>query len=505
MPSGHGYLWTSGILTLHVGSDLFIALSYYSIAAALLYFVRRRSDVIDRPMLILVGIFILACGTTHILGVLTTWAPVYWFEGVIKGIAAIAAVMTAIAILRSIPHALDTSSLKESAATNEMLRSANLELEKKNADKSREILTINAQRDHLASIVSSSSDAIISLTPEGLVTFWNDGAREIYGFAAEEVLGHPIGDFVPVARRSALDINVGKVLSGASVMDEEAPRRTRDGRHLTVSQALSPIIDRSGQVVGISSIERDITARKSVETELRVTATELRRSNKELEEFAYVASHDLQAPLRTILSFGQLLIEDVGPNLTETAQSDLKYINDAAARMMTLVNDLLLYSKLGRASVVRRQMSLRACVDTALMALGEKLRTSGAKVTIDQLPQMVGNAAMLTQLFQNLIGNALKFSTVAPTIHVTCESTADGDVIGIKDNGIGIKPEFFDKVFVPFQRLHSRVDYEGSGIGLAICRKVVEIHDGRLWVESDYGHGAHFRFILKSGDISHGF
>ena len=211
-----------------------------------------------------------------------------------------------------------------------------------------------------------------------------------------------------------------------------------------------------------------------------------------------MASHDLQEPLRTLIAFSDLLRKDLGDSLPERAARDLGFITDAAKRMQTLIQDLLALSRAGRVAKKREKVSLGECADRALEALAIRVKETGAQITRDELPEVWGDSTLLTQLYQNLIGNALKFSgEQRPIIRLTVEEQGDDQIFGVKDNGIGIEPKYAQQIFKPFRRLHGRAEYEGSGIGLAICRKIVERHGGKIWVESEPGKGAHFRFTIS--------
>jgi light-regulated signal transduction histidine kinase (bacteriophytochrome) len=224
---------------------------------------------------------------------------------------------------------------------------------------------------------------------------------------------------------------------------------------------------------------------------------ELAERNKDLEEFAFVASHDLREPLRKMISFSDLLERDLGEPVPEKVSRDLRFIRDAAERMQRLVNDLLSLSRAGGSPEKRQRLSLDLCVDAALGALQVKIDETGAAFERDALPEVWGDLTVLTQLYQNLISNALKFSDKSrPRIRITAEEVGARWILGVADDGIGIKPEYAKQIFRPFQRLHGRQEYEGSGIGLAICRKAVERHGGEIWVESRVGCGSHFKFHL---------
>ena len=228
------------------------------------------------------------------------------------------------------------------------------------------------------------------------------------------------------------------------------------------------------------------------------TNRELSFLNAELDDFTHMASHDLQEPLRTLIAFSDLLKKDLGQSLPERVSQDLGFITDAAKRMQTLIQDLLALSRAGRVAKKRGKVSLDKCADRALEVLVMRVRETGAEVTRHALPEVWGDSMMLTQLYQNLIGNALKFcENQRPIIQLTFEEKDGDQIFGVKDNGIGVEPKYAPQIFQPFRRLHGRTEYEGSGVGLAICRKIVERHGGRIWVESEPGKGAHFRFTVS--------
>ena len=225
----------------------------------------------------------------------------------------------------------------------------------------------------------------------------------------------------------------------------------------------------------------------------------LAKSNAELEQFAYIASHDLQEPVRSLVAYSTLLREDVGENLPEEAATDLDYIAKAANRMQTVITDLLAFSRAGRAAMKTETVSLDTCVDQSLEALRSQLEQSGAQIERQMLPKVVGDATLLTQLYQNLLSNALKFTRGGePVVELTAQQTGDVWTLGVRDDGIGLEPEYADQIFEPFKRLHGLTEYPGTGIGLAICRKNVDRHGGRIWVESRPAEGAHFKFTLPN-------
>jgi light-regulated signal transduction histidine kinase (bacteriophytochrome) len=223
----------------------------------------------------------------------------------------------------------------------------------------------------------------------------------------------------------------------------------------------------------------------------------LQRSNAELEQFAYVASHDLQEPLRMVSSYTQLLLRRYGERFDGDSREFMGYIVDGAARMKQLIEDLLAYSRVGTRGKEFREVEVEESVRRAVSNLRAAIEEAGAAVTWDALPKVLADDTQITQVFQNLIGNALKFrSASVPRIHIfVARRDADWHFM-VRDNGIGIESQYFERIFMVFQRLHNKADYPGTGIGLAICKKVVERHGGEIWVESRLGEGSAFHFSL---------
>ena len=243
----------------------------------------------------------------------------------------------------------------------------------------------------------------------------------------------------------------------------------------------------------------DITEFRQAREELVRRTNELSRSNRELEQFAYVASHDLQEPLRMVASYTQLIAQRYRGRLDADADEFIGYVVDGATRMQALINDLLTLSRVSTRDTAFDKIDSKAALDKALANLKLTIEETGARIVCGSLPMLNADGAQLTQLFQNLIGNAIKFrGDSSPHIEIDAEQQGEEWVFHVRDNGIGIAPEYFERIFLLFQRLHGRHDYPGTGIGLTLCKKIVERHGGRIWIASEQGKGTTFYFAIPT-------
>jgi signal transduction histidine kinase len=388
IPHGHCYLWRPEIISLHVISDGLTAFAYFLIPFALVHLIRKRRDLDFSWMFILFGIFIMACGTTHIMAIVTLWRPVYRLEGLIKAITALASVPTALLLVRLVPQAVSLPSPAQ-------LRDANYALEKEVIDRKlaeEQVKTLNAK------------------------------------------------------------------------LEQRVVERTR---------------------------------------ELQDANEALRRMNDDLKHFSYAAAHDLQEPLRSVVTCNQLLKRNFEDQLPPAANRFIQFSIDSALRMRELVGGLSEYWQASeRGEDDRTIVSCEDAVQGALKNLGSSISESGAEITVDPLPTIFGQPVMMIQLFQNLIGNAIKYRGDKPLrIHISAQREDANWQFAVADNGIGIAPSYHELIFGVFKRLHGRI-HPGVGIGLALCRKVVERHGGRIWVDSAEGQGATFKFTMPANGAS---
>jgi PAS domain S-box-containing protein len=371
-------------------------------------------------------------------------------------------------------------------------------------------MALRESEERFHQLVTNVTDyAIIQLDAQGFVVSWNPGAERIKGYAAEDIIGRHFSVFYP---RDAVDAGwPERELEAArrsGTFQDEGWRARKDGTMFWANVVISPFTDATGSLQGFWKITRDLTERKRVEDQLREAADRLRRSNRELEQFASVAAHDLQEPLRKIEAFGDRLRHRSAAALDERSADYLTRMLSAAGRMRRLINDLLAFSRVSTRPEPFVSLDLRTAVDDVLADLEERLHQTGARVDIGNLPPVLAAPLQMRQLFLNLLGNALKFRRPDTPAVVTVSGRRRGDMaeVVVSDNGIGFEPEYRERIFDVFQRLHGRQEYEGTGIGLAICRKIVERHGGTIVADSEPGAGATFTFTLPldSGGESRG-
>ena len=282
-------------------------------------------------------------------------------------------------------------------------------------------------------------------------------------------------------------------------LELDFPKRRRSYEVGVITQAFESMLNRLKQsLVSRDRLQQEIERKEVVESELRVALEQVKRSNSELEQFAYVASHDLQEPLRMVASYNQLLAERYGPQLDDKARKFIHYAVDGSRRMQQLIQDLLNLSRVTTRGGEFKALDFHEVVATAMQNLELVIDREQVKIDIGPMPTVMGDGGQLVQLVQNLLANAIKFRS-EETPHIEIEATlAEGLYrFSVKDNGIGIDRKFQEKIFIIFQRLHTREEYEGTGIGLALCKKIVERHGGTIWFLSEPGRGATFYFTLR--------
>lgn len=371
----------------------------------------------------------------------------------------------------------------------------------------RDITVRRAAELHLAQMESryrglleAAPDAMVVVDQHGEIVLLNVQAERQFGYHRDELVGQPVTNIIPAgfaerlisdALRSAADALAQQIGTGI-----ELTGLRKNGTEFPIELMLSPLESADGTLV--TAAIRDITRRKAAEAHLLRKLDELYRSNEELQQFAYIASHDLQEPLRMVASYTQLLAKRYKGRLDSDADEFIAFAVDGASRMQRLIQDLLTYSRVGTKGTELVETSSDEALRYALVNLRGAIEEGGALVTHDPLPSVLADEMQLIQLFQNLVGNAIKYQGEGvPQIHVSARRNGeDRWIFSVQDNGLGIDSQYFERIFGMFQRLHKREDFAGTGIGLAVCKKIVERHGGKISVESEPGHGSTFRFSL---------
>ncbi|WP_447969364.1 PAS domain S-box protein [Nitrospira sp. M1] len=357
-------------------------------------------------------------------------------------------------------------------------------------------------------ILASAGEGIYGMDLDGNATFINPAAARMLGYEPAELLGQPMHSMIHHTKSDGSPYPQQDCPCFSAISKKHMSRVTnevlwsKNGTSFPVEYTSTPIRDESGLVTGAVVTFNDITMEKSTEVVLERYIDDLRRSNAELEQFAYVASHDLQEPLRKIRNFAELLEVRVKGSLPQEAEKLLPPIVDGAIRMQALVQDLLTYSRVTRFELSPEPVNLQTIAANVKMTLEEVLSETQGTLIIGSLPTIPGHAIQLEQLLQNLIGNGLKYrGPQAPVIEVSAIEKPEQWEIAVRDNGIGFDMQYAERIFVIFQRLHTKKKYTGTGIGLAICKKIVELHGGRIWVESTLGTGSTFFFSLPHARV----
>jgi PAS domain S-box-containing protein len=376
----------------------------------------------------------------------------------------------------------------------------------------RDISVRNAADAHLVQmegryrgLLEAAPDAMVVVNQQSEIVLLNLQAEKQFGYRRDELLGQKLTNIIPEGfaerliadgLRSAEDALAQQIGTGL-----ELTALRKDGSRFPMELMLSPLESDTGTLVTVAI--RNITVRNAAKVELLQTVEELKRSNEDLQQFAYVASHDLQEPLRMVASYVALIARRYKGKLDADADEFISFTVDGAKRMQSLIQDLLAFSRVGSKGVELVTTSSENALNRAIKNLRGAIVDSGARVTHDPLPSVLADDMQLTQLFQNLLGNAIKYRRAdTPGVHVAArQNGAKKWIFSVQDNGLGIEPQYFERIFGMFQRLHGREEFSGTGMGLAICKKIVERHGGDISVESTIGQGSTFRFSMAAAEM----
>lgn len=363
----------------------------------------------------------------------------------------------------------------------------------------RRSLELSKSEAKIKAIIDTAVDGIISIDSRGKMISINGSAQKMFGYSEQELIGKNINTLMPNPYRDQHDqyiknykqTGVKKIIGS----NREVRAQRKNGETFPISLSIGEV--RLDDYLSFTGVIRDISEQKRNEEDLK-------RSNKELEQFAYVASHDLQEPLRKIINFSKILVEDLKGKLDEDSEKYFNFMADAADRMRLLIKDLLDFSRSSQTKLLKEYVDFNQVIPLVLQDLELVINESKAQIIFDKLPTIYCAKRFIFQIFQNLIGNAIKFNRkgVDPVVEISCEKEDQFYHFKIKDNGIGIEEEYVEKIFEIFQRLHHKSEYPGTGIGLAICKRIIERHEGEIWIESEKGQGTIFHFTLPEIIVS---
>ena len=348
-------------------------------------------------------------------------------------------------------------------------------------------------------VLDSIDDVFYVMNGEGVLNRWNESLSNVTGYTGEEVATMTTVDFFERGDRDAAMAAVQGGFEHGSV-DVELDVRTKDGKTIPFEFVASTLRSPSGDTV-LAGIGRDVSDRVEREQRLEELVGRLEESNERLEQFAYAASHDLQEPLRMVSSYLQLIESRYADELDEDGEEFIEFAVDGAERMRAMIHGLLQYSRVDAQGDSLEPVDLDAVLETAIEDLLVKIEEHDAEITVEELPTVEGDGGQIRQVFQNLMSNAIEYSGDAPPrIHVSARREDAKWIVSVRDEGIGIDPGDADRIFDVFQRLHSRAKHAGTGIGLALCQRIVERHGGKIWVESEPSEGSTFSFTLPASN-----
>lgn len=506
MPHGHCYFWQPDVLWSNVIGDGFIAAAYFSIPVLLLAFLKRRPDIQYRVVFAAFAVFILCCGTTHLLTIISVWKPVYYLEGVMKLCTAGVSMGTVILLVNKFPRIVKLP-------TSEQLRLANEKLTKEIKNHLQTVELLKQREESLAFIMRQAPVGMATFALDGRWTQANVAWTEMIGYTESELLDMNFQD-ITHPEDLPIDLNYVERFMQGSLEEASWEKRYlhKDGTPIWVLLSVSLIRDRLGDPSYFIAQAINIETRKQNEAALVKSGNllkrtvekrthELQETNRDLENFIYAVTHDLRLPLKNTEGLIAALREEIseseiGKHLAIAEMIDM--IEQNTLRMDNLITDLLSFSRAGRMDLQRQALDMEQIIRGLLDTLQPVYGNQNIELDLSPLPTAYGDKGTITQVWENLLSNAIKYARFSDPIRITIRGRREhGETIfSIQDNGVGFDPAYQDKLFKLFQRLHTDDVFDGTGVGLAFVSRVLQKHGGAITAESRPGEGATFTFRL---------
>ncbi|ODN69633.1 sensor histidine kinase [Methylobrevis pamukkalensis] len=527
MPHGYCLLWQPELLGLHAVSDLFIALAYFSIPATLVILARRRPEKEFVWIFTLFAAFIMLCGLTHVMGLATLWWPVYTAQGLVKLLTAIVSIATAIAIWKALPHLAALPSqeelrlvnaelqrrVEENARINAELVAVRDSLEEKVHERTRELEIANARiarsEDYFRRSYRRTPAIAFIARQDGEIIEVTDNWVLAMGYSRDEAIGMNINDLLTEESRATAQSMPWEVMfrdNDGLVSGIELSYRRRDDTVMEGDVAVIREVDTATDETIYLVLIVDVTERNRAQRKLEEQALNLMRANESLEQFAYVASHDLQEPLRKIVLYADMLTDGLAQGRTDDVTYAAQVVRDASLRARALVSDLLSYSRASNRKLDLGAYDFAMALGDARSTLSQLIEDSGAVIRLEgPSVTLFADRLLLDQVLLNLLSNSIKYARdkVPPQIDVTVGTRHRRKLcLTFADNGIGFREEYARKIFEPFTRLHGRSQYPGTGIGLAICRAVCDRHGWKISASGRPGEGAVFTIEIPRSSFA---
>jgi len=474
---------------LYIISDVAIWAAYFTIPILLIHFIRRKKDIPFPKIFWLFGAFILACGTTHLIDAIIFWFPIYRISAFVRLLTAIVSWATIYSIYKILPEAL---SLKTPAS-----------LEREVQQRTQE-LHLSMQK--MRFLADAMPQIVWTATPDGYRDYFNGPALRFTGRSMEELSGWKWTDIIHPDDREPTVRKWQQSLQEVTEFEIENRLLSVDGNYYWHLTRALPSKDENGNVllwVGTATeIEKHKKSSEILESkvaerteQLRLVNEELSRSNTDLEQFAAIASHDLQAPLRTINNYLEMIAQNNRDHFDEQTVNYFSRTINASKKMRALIDSLLRFSQINAAKILPEEIDLNETMTSVVANIDELRNTRNAKIVFNNLPKITADPIQMEQLLQNLVANGINYNkSDKPTITVNAITNASDYQVSVSDNGLGIEQMYLSKIFDVFTRLQS--DRQGSGLGLSICKRIVDKHNGKIWVESEIGKGSTFYFTI---------